>query len=203
MPFTLQRSRRRVRVPNKFEDAICTLNQKNNSQIGDNNEQLENNKMNEGIKEIGVNDESKASDDGEKDVMSENQEEEMNTECYYSLERDKDIQTENNQYNNDGSHINPNKVNSIPMQVNVHTVKTCIRIGESNKSHAKQVTTGDCVDNKLNHIPTLINENGQEFVIFDDEIISEGSRKWELATCGYFVGYRMSIQELRYHLYRM
>ncbi|GJT56728.1 RNA-directed DNA polymerase, eukaryota, reverse transcriptase zinc-binding domain protein [Tanacetum coccineum] len=146
MSFTLQRPRWCVRVPNKFEDIICTLNQKNNSQIGDNDEQLENDKINEGIKEIGVNDESKAFDDGEKEVM---------------------------------------------------------RIGESNKSYAKQVTIGDCVDNKLNHIPTLINENGQEFVIFNDEIISKGSRKWELAACGYFIGYRMSIQELRYHIYRM
>ncbi|GKB34272.1 zinc knuckle CX2CX4HX4C containing protein [Tanacetum coccineum] len=44
---------------------------------------------------------------------------------------------------------------------------------------------------------------GQEFVIFDDELVKEGSKKWEMSACGYFVGYRMYMQELNYHLYRM
>ncbi|GKD65834.1 hypothetical protein Tco_1307942, partial [Tanacetum coccineum] len=43
----------------------------------------------------------------------------------------------------------------------------------------------------------------KEFLIFDDELVMEGSKKWEMSTCGYFVGYRMYMQELNYHLYRM
>ncbi|GKB59214.1 RNA-directed DNA polymerase, eukaryota, reverse transcriptase zinc-binding domain protein [Tanacetum coccineum] len=35
-------------------------------------------------------------------------------------------------------------------------------------------------DNKLFHVPTVINESGQEFVIFDDELVKEGSKKWEM-----------------------
>ncbi|GJU16144.1 hypothetical protein Tco_1144110 [Tanacetum coccineum] len=58
-------------------------------------------------------------------------------------------------------------------------------------------------DNKLCHVPTVINESGQEFVIFDDELVKEGSKKWEMSACGYFVGYRMYMQELNYHLYMM
>ncbi|GJV44787.1 RNA-directed DNA polymerase, eukaryota, reverse transcriptase zinc-binding domain protein [Tanacetum coccineum] len=58
-------------------------------------------------------------------------------------------------------------------------------------------------DNKLNLILTEINEEGIEVVIFDEEIVSEGSKKWELTVCGYFVGYKMSYQELRYNLFRM
>nr|GFA60742.1 RNA-directed DNA polymerase, eukaryota, reverse transcriptase zinc-binding domain protein [Tanacetum cinerariifolium] len=58
-------------------------------------------------------------------------------------------------------------------------------------------------DNKLNLILIEINEEGIEVVIFDEEIVSEGSKKWELTMCGYFMGYKMSYQELRYNLFRM
>ena len=55
----------------------------------------------------------------------------------------------------------------------------------------------------LCQIPTKISEDGYEFVVFDEEIFTEGSRKWELTACGYFVGYKMYIMELKYHLLRM
>ncbi|GJT82248.1 RNA-directed DNA polymerase, eukaryota [Tanacetum coccineum] len=45
--------------------------------------------------------------------------------------------------------------------------------------------------------------SSNEFLIFDDELVMEGSKKWEMSACGYFVGYRMYMQELNYHLYRM
>ncbi|GJX41567.1 hypothetical protein Tco_0256557, partial [Tanacetum coccineum] len=52
------------------------------------------------------------------------------------------------------------------------------------------------LDNKLNLIPTEINDDGAEVVIFDEEIVKEGSKKWELTVCGHFVGYKMSYQEI-------
>ncbi|GJV93835.1 zinc finger, CCHC-type containing protein [Tanacetum coccineum] len=52
-------------------------------------------------------------------------------------------------------------------------------------------------------IPTKIDENGVEVVVFDDVMVAEGSKRWELTLCGFFVGYRMSINELRYNLKRM
>ncbi|GKB51163.1 RNA-directed DNA polymerase, eukaryota, reverse transcriptase zinc-binding domain protein [Tanacetum coccineum] len=98
-------------------------------------------------------------------------------------------------------------VSPISMQVNVSTVKTCMGNYDekkSNSSYAGKVGSNEMnVDNKLNHIPTVINDDGLEYVIFDEELVKEGSKKWELSACGYFVGYRMPIQELRYHLYRM
>nr|GEY05018.1 hypothetical protein [Tanacetum cinerariifolium] len=60
-----------------------------------------------------------------------------------------------------------------------------------------------CLDNKLILIPTEIGNDGAEVVIFDDEIVREGSKKWEFTVCGYFVGYKMSYQELKYNLFRM
>nr|GEV82469.1 zinc knuckle CX2CX4HX4C [Tanacetum cinerariifolium] len=59
------------------------------------------------------------------------------------------------------------------------------------------------IDNKLKTIQTEIDENGNEFVIFDDEMINKGSKKWHLTLCGYFVGYKMIIIELRYNIRRI
>ncbi|GJY99384.1 zinc knuckle CX2CX4HX4C containing protein [Tanacetum coccineum] len=56
---------------------------------------------------------------------------------------------------------------------------------------------------KLKEIPTELDENGNEFVVFDEILVAEGSKKWEKTLCGYFVGYRMSVNELRYNLRRM
>ncbi|GJX34592.1 hypothetical protein Tco_0246149 [Tanacetum coccineum] len=59
------------------------------------------------------------------------------------------------------------------------------------------------LDNKLNLIPTRVNEECIEVVIFDEEIVNKGSKKWKLTVCGYFVGYKMSYQEMRYNIFRM
>ncbi|PWA81545.1 hypothetical protein CTI12_AA184580 [Artemisia annua] len=74
---------------------------------------------------------------------------------------------------------------------------------DNRKTYASMVINDYGLDNKLCQIPTRINEDGSEFVIFDDEIVSEGCKKWELTACGYFVGYKMYIMELNYHLFRM
>ncbi|GJZ36455.1 hypothetical protein Tco_0582646 [Tanacetum coccineum] len=163
MTINLWRSRRRVKVPTKFGDTICALNDKNNDQSMEPDEELQNDKSNDGNEEIRRNSRSNV--------------------------------------NITPSTI-PCNVSPIPMQVNVQfeTIQTWIGSGNVRDNYAEKVANND---NKLEHIPTVLNENGQEFVIFDEEIVTEGSKNWELSACGYFVGYRMSIQELGYHLYRM
>ncbi|GJU77189.1 RNA-directed DNA polymerase, eukaryota, reverse transcriptase zinc-binding domain protein, partial [Tanacetum coccineum] len=47
------------------------------------------------------------------------------------------------------------------------------------------------------------NEEGREVVVFDEEIVSNRSKKWELTLCGYFVGYSMFAAKLKYNLSRM
>ncbi|GJR87450.1 hypothetical protein Tco_1525268 [Tanacetum coccineum] len=51
-------------------------------------------------------------------------------------------------------------------------------------------------DNKLCQIPITV-EDGREVVIFDEELIIEGSRKWSLTLCGHFVGFKMSYSEIQ------
>ncbi|GJW16818.1 zinc knuckle CX2CX4HX4C containing protein, partial [Tanacetum coccineum] len=59
------------------------------------------------------------------------------------------------------------------------------------------------VDKKLFVIPTEMECDGSEVVVFNEDMIAEGSKRWELTVCGYFVGYSMSVNELRYNLRRM
>ncbi|GKA86412.1 RNA-directed DNA polymerase, eukaryota, reverse transcriptase zinc-binding domain protein [Tanacetum coccineum] len=62
---------------------------------------------------------------------------------------------------------------------------------------------GSKLDNKLMHVPTEVNDNGEGIVIFDDEIIELGSQKWNLTVCGQFIGCSMGFNEARYHIRRM
>ncbi|GKA45647.1 RNA-directed DNA polymerase, eukaryota, reverse transcriptase zinc-binding domain protein [Tanacetum coccineum] len=55
----------------------------------------------------------------------------------------------------------------------------------------------------MDYIPTVINENGNEVVIFDEDLVQKGSKRWCLTICGQFVGYDMHINGLRYNIRRM
>ncbi|GKG36566.1 zinc knuckle CX2CX4HX4C containing protein, partial [Tanacetum coccineum] len=59
------------------------------------------------------------------------------------------------------------------------------------------------VDKKLFVIPIEMECDGSKIVVFNEEMIAEGSKRWEMTICGYFVGYRMSVNELRFNLRRM
>ncbi|GKD66865.1 hypothetical protein Tco_1308973 [Tanacetum coccineum] len=136
--------------------------------------------VSKGIEENGINDEIKVSDNGKMKEMNEGQMDETSNECNNRVEGDMITQNVDTHDYNERTHSNkPNKVKPTPMQVNVQpsVVKTCVGVDDYNKSYADKVSNGVCEENKLNHIPTMINENGQEFVIFDDELVSEGSKK--------------------------
>ncbi|GKC32531.1 zinc knuckle CX2CX4HX4C containing protein [Tanacetum coccineum] len=59
------------------------------------------------------------------------------------------------------------------------------------------------LDKNLMDIPTELDSNGIEIVVFDDVMIAEGSKKWERTLCAYFVGYSMAVSELKYNLRKM
>ncbi|GKC01640.1 hypothetical protein Tco_0987776 [Tanacetum coccineum] len=58
-------------------------------------------------------------------------------------------------------------------------------------------------DNQLFTIPTSVNCKGEGVVLFDEEMVKEGSEKWLLTVCGYFVGCKMHVNELKYNIRRM
>lgn len=72
------------------------------------------------------------------------------------------------------------------------------------KSYASATkSSGIYETNKLMFIPTEMNELGGEVVVFDEELVAIGTKKWELTLCGHLVGHYMSVPALRYHLRRM
>ncbi|GKD27441.1 RNA-directed DNA polymerase, eukaryota, reverse transcriptase zinc-binding domain protein, partial [Tanacetum coccineum] len=75
---------------------------------------------------------------------------------------------------------------------------------QARKSFVEAITQNvlEC-DKSFECIPTEIDENGVEVVVFDDVMVAEGCKRWDLTLCGFFVGYRMSVNELRYNLRRM
>lgn len=71
-------------------------------------------------------------------------------------------------------------------------------------SYANAVNRGVVkVENKSCYIPTEISENGNEVVIFDKDMVQNFSIHWQLTLRGYFDGYRMAYNEIRYHLRKM
>nr|GEY61712.1 hypothetical protein [Tanacetum cinerariifolium] len=74
---------------------------------------------------------------------------------------------------------------------------------KSNNHDDKDVESVIDFDKKLADIPTEIDENGNEVMVFDDVMIAKGSMRWEKTLCAYFVRYGMSVNELRHNLRRM
>ncbi|GKB08888.1 hypothetical protein Tco_0837200, partial [Tanacetum coccineum] len=73
--------------------------------------------------------------------------------------------------------------------------------GESNMECDANVDSMIVEDNcnedaEVECIPTEIDENRVEVVVFNDIMVAEGSKRWDLTLCGFFVGYRMSVNEL-------
>ncbi|GJS80157.1 RNA-directed DNA polymerase, eukaryota, reverse transcriptase zinc-binding domain protein [Tanacetum coccineum] len=57
--------------------------------------------------------------------------------------------------------------------------------------------------NEVFYVPPSFNDKGEEVVLFDEELVKEGSEKWKFTICGYFVGCKMGVNELRYNIRRM
>nr|GEW45498.1 hypothetical protein [Tanacetum cinerariifolium] len=72
------------------------------------------------------------------------------------------------------------------------------------KTYAKMVTKGiQITSNKLDYIPSELNKDGSEIAVFDEAMVDKGSAQWKLTICRNFVGYKMSVHELTYHVRRM
>ncbi|GKF24588.1 hypothetical protein Tco_0076910 [Tanacetum coccineum] len=63
-------------------------------------------------------------------------------------------------------------------------------------SYVKVAMDNKLMNNKLWSILTEILEDEREVVIFDEELVTLGSEKWNLTLCRYFVGYKMSVGDV-------
>ncbi|GJY09143.1 RNA-directed DNA polymerase, eukaryota, reverse transcriptase zinc-binding domain protein [Tanacetum coccineum] len=184
-----RRSKRKIKIPLKFGDTVCDLmGNKNNCGYDEVRDKIEENDS-EGY---GITGETIANGIEELEMM-EIDVENVNT----TPVRNMTVNDDNSTPNRNGSdiesneHVKDNKKNDNKLDME----------GANLKSYATTVCE-NVVDNKLKLIPTGVS-NRREVVMFDDEFLHEGIKKWQMTLCGHFVGYRMSYAELRYNLGRM
>ncbi|GJY23868.1 RNA-directed DNA polymerase, eukaryota, reverse transcriptase zinc-binding domain protein [Tanacetum coccineum] len=188
-----KKSKRQLKIPTHFADSIHNLNGKsykkknvcNNKKVDDSmgylDSDLEYCDADKGCLDSEVeeqNDQIKASNDvacGDKDRVDQGR-------------GDRSVGDENIVVNE--VVVEEEQLVNDPVKLNVSTPY------DSNKDHHGSADKKSyayatsklihLVDNKLNEIPTKTDENGNEFVIFNDEMVKDGSRKWQFTLCGYF-----------------
>nr|GEV15129.1 hypothetical protein [Tanacetum cinerariifolium] len=183
MSTVRQNEKRQIRVPNKLEDSdYGTVIAKNRR-----NKNKKDAKANDGIDVVFV-----SQNDDFVEMMNENQ-------TGVILEEDKVQKGLNDVEKGIGKVDMIDIVNKGMPAERIQNDEVQKENDESNKfSYAKMVNNSN-LNNKLSLIPTGVNDNGIEVVIFYEEIVNEGSKKWKLTVCGYFVGYKMSYQEMRHN----
>ncbi|GKB27299.1 hypothetical protein Tco_0866700 [Tanacetum coccineum] len=120
-------------------------------------------------------------------------------DIHAAKERNKDNTCENSVDSNSMATANAN-----PQFVSI-TANTYVHVNSVNmNSYANVVgNNGNELDKNLFFVPTGLNDNGEEAMIFEEELVIEGSKKWQLTVCGYFVRCSLSPAEIRYNLRRM
>nr|GFD07743.1 DUF4283 domain-containing protein [Tanacetum cinerariifolium] len=89
-------------------------------------------------------------------------------------------------------------MNNVVMDDVVEGVNRGCNGSEGAKKESKDMD--ECLgtrDNNNGLSPVQIGiKDGRDVVLFDEELVEEGSKKWKLTLCGYFVGYKMTYMEL-------
>ncbi|GKB13881.1 retrovirus-related pol polyprotein from transposon TNT 1-94 [Tanacetum coccineum] len=189
-------SRRQKKIPSKFVDHVMENQSQKKNDKGAQNEtkeiRVEKVGLNNGEDENGVGDESGVFGNRDKDHYNGRKSDatDIGTDSLSDLEPEVEILNDNSDDMKDVDNKDNEKVNDT-------ITKTT-----KNESYVNMVKK-DEAPKKLNYKPTEINENGVEVVIFDEMIVKKGSERWNLTVSGYFVGYRMAPNELRYNIRRM
>ncbi|GKD64760.1 RNA-directed DNA polymerase, eukaryota, reverse transcriptase zinc-binding domain protein [Tanacetum coccineum] len=198
-----RRSKHTIRIPLKLSDFVLTMtNNKNKQKEGVIDYDNEDSSMKSGDMHVNVDDKANGGC-GDEDSVSSSE--------YCAAENEFSSLNEMNKQHEGGNNEEKNEVGEGSGSKNIENekckgAKTTSDQGLSNSvpvSFADVTRTNQSnVDNTLSLIPICIKE-GREVVVFDEELVIKGSRKWELTLCGHFVGCRMSYLELRYNLVRM
>ncbi|GJZ33626.1 hypothetical protein Tco_0579062, partial [Tanacetum coccineum] len=208
---TTRRSKRKPKIPLKFGDSVCDLigkkNNKENNADCDSNDEIGGNGREEYHGNHGGND---GGNDGGKDggFKGDTDKEEEGNEVMElvneflmiqeSLNCKVNVSESNSGYSSPKIHNMPDEIKSPEKQNSNITEPKSHKLNEGGVLRKSFVFTvaENIIDNKLKPIPTGMNDE-REVVMFDDEILHEGLKKWQLTLCGHFVGYKMSYVELR------
>ncbi|GJR56310.1 zinc knuckle CX2CX4HX4C containing protein [Tanacetum coccineum] len=169
------RSQRNIKIPGRYVDSVYEDSTKSEVNGKD--------KVNEDVIDQSVKD-----DQVEKEMNGRS----VNDDCSgmkCSDRNDDDVYDE----------LGDNKINEYVNKLHKNNVNQ-----SNNKSYA-DVTGENVIDfeRKLVVVPTKIDDNGVEVVVFDEVMVEEDSKRWEKTVCAYFVGYGKSVNELRYNLRKM
>ncbi|GJX42893.1 RNA-directed DNA polymerase, eukaryota, reverse transcriptase zinc-binding domain protein [Tanacetum coccineum] len=196
METSRRSSKRQQKIPNHFHDSIHDLNKKKES-TKNKGISIKDNRVEQSVNGIERDNVAKESvlkpcvDNGCETVNGgdERYDKEKNTDVdkviFGSI--DDDMLADNEGSNN----------------LKVPTVSNPIPNDKSKMSYARAANKLESlIDNKLMTVSTDIDELGNEFVVFDEELVNDG-RRWQLTPCAFFVGFKMRINELRYNVKRM
>nr|GEY76124.1 hypothetical protein [Tanacetum cinerariifolium] len=203
MTIKNRQSKRKTKLPNKFNDHIISNLSKNKNDSIDFDEHEEirvgNDVTIDEIEENGCVKDNDEIVDGEKvedgcgNVADKNVHEEIEN---FGIEKNNEVFGWA-----DKEFVDCNIFESMVKIVDAN-VKSNLPNNLFVKTFAK--TAEKVVLNKnLFSIHTCKKDNGNEVVVFDEEIVEEGSNKWLKTICGYFVGCNMNPAELRYNIRRM
>ncbi|GJY60420.1 RNA-directed DNA polymerase, eukaryota, reverse transcriptase zinc-binding domain protein [Tanacetum coccineum] len=208
--MTRRSSNRHKKVPIKFNDTIHDLNNKNrknsgasdeddgNGTDGGMNKLIDNNEVRIAAEERGSQG-SVLSGDGNGNRNVEDQENIVSKSTVQSIDFDKvtveDITNVSDSDDEDDFVEGVSKITRCSDKMEMNEMKSYANVLNMNIAGADS--------NKLFVVPTRVNDKGDEVVIFDEELVREGSKKWENTACGYFIGCNMPVYEVKYNLRRM
>lgn len=221
MSNTKRNSKRKTRMPNRFKDSVCSLNNmKKDDEIG--TKKGKKNKARVNNDSLGKDVDKKVScmDDRKDDDSSMGKSVENTPEVSTRIE---DVQTPKSNVSDSTLPVNVQQaVKTCNVEdMNIANAKTanehscgvklgnkCKPIGvnssilvdksvadelnvmekQNTRSFAELVSSSnDKNNNKLDFVPPDIDEKGAKIVIFVDDLVREGCKKWVRTVCGYFV----------------
>ncbi|GKA03881.1 zinc knuckle CX2CX4HX4C containing protein, partial [Tanacetum coccineum] len=213
------RSQRNAKIPGRYDDSVFEVNSKKinkknkkiNKNMSNNDSQVELGEIKECLdrSKDGVNEkvpdeiqnqdsvivEEIVQNQMDKDVIDQGKKEvsvekeigisSVSNDSNDGIGIDQDNEVVSDEIGNDKSNVDENKLHENN------------EVQNSNRSYADAI--GENVINfekNLVEVPTEIDDNGIEVVVFDEVMIEEDSKRWEKTVCAYFVGYGMSVNEL-------
>nr|GEX49574.1 ribonuclease H-like domain-containing protein [Tanacetum cinerariifolium] len=189
-------SNRQVKPHAKLRDSIYNINGGKNHKLKDNPKGIQNDKN---VKDD-CNDVDKWGMESVNNVASEDK-----TDRDDGMESDRvDVVEESigdmgiDKVNSNNNNCDCNKV--AKSGINGCSTKENVEIN----SFATAVRNNNAVmNNKLDFIPPDLNDKGDDIAIFEEELVQEGCRKWDMNICGYFVGSQMLLAEVKYNVRRI
>nr|GEU37381.1 hypothetical protein [Tanacetum cinerariifolium] len=114
-----------------------------------------------------------------------------------------DGNNDNDKVNDDLNDVTTDKTKDVTIDKNNDNSKNGVE-NLNQSTYASKLNANNNNDgNKLFFVSTCTKTIGEEVVRLEEELVREGCEKWKYTICGYFVGCRMSVYELKYNIKRM